>query len=77
MVCFVVKSPLTEDQIGSRIFDSLNHVCEVVLLHGKKFVVLFGSLDLETMLSLWLGWLKWASEDADLGVFDLLLHLWV
>lgn len=75
MVGLIIESPLAEDDVGAGFFDARNHVDEVVLLHLLQFLVVSGALDLQTVLGLWLGWLKWASQDTDLGISDLLLHL--
>jgi len=77
MVGLVIETPLAENDIGSGVLDSGDHVCEVVLLHLEKLLIICGALDLKTVLGLWLGGLEWAGEDAHLGVSVDLLHLGV
>ena len=47
------------------------------MLHLLEALVVGGTLDFKAVLSLRLGWLEWASQDADLGIFGNLRHLWV
>ena len=75
VVGLVIETPLAKDGSCARIFDTLYHIGEVVLLHLLKLGVVSSALDLETVLGLRLRGLERASEDADLGVLDLLSHL--
>ena len=75
MVSLVIETPLAEDDVGTRVLNFLNHISEIFLLHGVQFFVVLGGFNFETVLGLWFWWLEWASEDQDLSVSDLLLHL--
>ena len=77
MIRFVIETPLTKDNIGARVLYSCHHVREVFLLHLLEALVVGGALDFKAVLSLRLGWLKWARQDAHLSIFGYLRHLWV
>mmetsp|Transcript_10824 Transcript_10824/g.10944 ORF Transcript_10824/g.10944 Transcript_10824/m.10944 type:complete len:229 (+) Transcript_10824:447-1133(+) len=77
VVRLIIKAPLTQNYVGSRIFDHLDHVSEVFLLKLIQLIVVFHRFDLQTMLSFWLGGLEGAGEDADFGIIDLFDHLGV
>ena len=77
VVGLVVKAPLAEDDVGAGVLDSLDHVDEVVLLHLLEFIVVFGVFDLNAVLGLGLWWLEGASQDANFGILDFLLHRWM
>lgn len=77
MVGFVIESPLTHDDVGSRVLASLDLVLEVLLFLGVELVVVLSTGDVEVVLGLGLGGLEWAGQDEDLGVLDLLSHLGV
>jgi hypothetical protein len=77
MVGLVIETPLAEHDVGSGVLALLNHVHEVLLLHIIQLLVVCGTLNLKTMLRLWLWWFEWASQDQYLGVLNFLVHLWV
>jgi len=75
MVSFVVKAPLAKYDVGARVFYTLNHIGEVVLLHLLQLLVVFNSFDFDSMLGLGLWWLEGAGENNDLSVFYFFGHL--
>ena len=75
MVSLVIEAPLAEHNVGARVLYASDHIGKVGLLHLLKALIVSGSLDLETMLGLWLGWLEWARQDAHLSILSLLGHL--
>jgi hypothetical protein len=77
MVGLIVETPLAENNVGSGILDLGDHILEVLLFHVVELFVVSDGFDFKTMLGLGFGWLEWAGEDANLGVLDLLSHLWM
>lgn len=77
MVGLIIETPLAKNNIGARIFNSGDHVGEVVLLHLLELFVVLDRLDLNTVLGLGLWWFEGAGENDNLGVLDFLLHLGV
>ena len=75
MICLVVKTPLAEDDICARIFNSFHHIDEVVLLHLLQLFVIFDRLNLESVFRFGLWRLERASQNYYLSVVDFLLHL--
>ena len=74
MVGLIIETPLAQDNISTRILDFLDHISEEILFHLLKLFVVLSRLDLDTVLGLGLWGLEGASEDHDLGVFDLFAH---
>mmetsp|Transcript_24712 Transcript_24712/g.53848 ORF Transcript_24712/g.53848 Transcript_24712/m.53848 type:complete len:310 (-) Transcript_24712:56-985(-) len=75
MIGLIVKSPLTNYQVGPTILDSLDHILEIfLLLLIKPLVGLLGRY-VKLVLSLGLGRLKRAGQDAHFGILDGLGHL--
>ena len=77
MVRFVVESPLADDQISTRVFNSLDHIRKLLLFVLPQLVVLLNAGDVELMLRLRAGRLKWTSEDGQFGILDSARHLGV
>ena len=77
MVRLVVEAPLAKDDAGARVLHSRYHVCEVFLLHLLEALIVGGALDLEAVLSLGLGRLEWARQNAHPRVVGHLRHLGV
>ena len=75
MIRLVIETPLAKDHISPRVLATLNHICEVVLLHLIESLVILSRLDLKSMLGLWFGWLEWAGENKYFSIIDLLDHL--
>ena len=72
MICLIVEAPLAENNVCTRIFNSFNHVCEVILLHLLELFVILNRLDFDTVLGLRFWGLKRAGQDGDLYVAKLL-----
>jgi len=77
MVRLIVEPPLADDQVSTTVLDSLDHVRKLLLFVLPEFVVLLDAGDIELVLRLRPGWLKRASEDGKLGIFDPARHLGV
>mmetsp|Transcript_9052 Transcript_9052/g.15310 ORF Transcript_9052/g.15310 Transcript_9052/m.15310 type:complete len:364 (+) Transcript_9052:294-1385(+) len=75
VVRLVVEAPLADDQVGATVLAALHHILEVFLLPREQALVgVFGG-DIQLMLSLGLGRLEGAGEDAHLHVLEALGHL--
>ena len=77
MICLIIETPLTENNVGARVLHACDHVREVILLHLLEALIVGGTLDFQTVLSLGLGWLEWARQDAHLSILGNFRHLWV
>jgi len=55
----------------------LNHIDEILLLHGVEFVVVFNRFDFKSVLGFWLWWLEWAGQNTNLSILNFLDHLWM
>lgn len=75
MICLIVEAPLAENNVCTRIFNSFNHVCEVILLHLLELFVILNRLDFDTVLGLRFWGFEGTSENNNLCVSDLLHHL--
>jgi len=74
VVGLIIEAPLAEDDVSTGVLDLLDHIVEVVLFHLLELLVVFNGLDLDTVLGLGLWGLEGAGQNANLSVFDLLLH---
>ena len=77
VVCLVVKAPLTQRHCGPAVLDALDHVAKVLLLIGRHNVVRLHTVNVELVLGIGLGWLKCTGQDGNLGVFHLVVWLFV
>lgn len=77
MVRLVVKAPLADGQVGTRVLDLLDHLDELFALVVLQLLELLDGRNVELVLGLGLGRLKGAGQDGDLGVLDLGRHLGV
>lgn len=50
MVSFVVKAPLADDQVGTRILDHFDHIGELVLLVLPEFLILINASNVQVVL---------------------------
>ena len=77
MVGFIVKSPLTSNNVSTRSFNLFNHFDEFFLLVFLQYLELLHRRNVQFMLCLWLWWLEWTGQNGNLAVINLLWHLWV
>ena len=75
VVGLVVETPLAENAVCARVFDALDHINEVVLLHLLQLFVVSGRLDFKTVLRFRLWGLEGTGQNADLGVLNAGGHL--
>jgi hypothetical protein len=75
VVGFVVETPLTQDEIGSRCFHLVHHVNKVLLFGSCQLVIVFDAGNFQLVFGLRLGWLKGTGQDAQFGVPDLFRHV--
>lgn len=77
VVGLIVETPLTDDEVGSRILQLLNHLSEFVLLVFLELLELLDRSDIELMLGFGLRRLEGAGQDGQLGILYLIGHLGV
>lgn len=75
MVGFIIETPLTKNEVGTGVLNPGDHIGEVVTFQISEFLIIFSSLDFETVLGLWLWGLEGAGQDHTLDIFDFLGHL--
>ena len=75
VVRFIVKAPLANDQIRTRVLHALNHVQEFILFVALELFELFDARDVELVLCLGPRWLEWAGENGDACILHLARHL--
>jgi hypothetical protein len=73
VVCLVVKSPLTNGQGGSGLFDLGDHLVKLLGLVLPQVPVVFNAGHIQLMLGLRLWGLKRTGEDGNLDIAKLLL----
>jgi hypothetical protein len=74
MVRFIVKAPLTNDQIRPSILHALDHVRELLLLVLPQLLVLLHTRDVQLVLSLRARRLEGARENRKARIFDGARH---
>jgi hypothetical protein len=77
MVRLVVEPPLADDQISTRVLNSLDHIRKLLLFVLPQLVVLLRAGDIELVFRLRAGRLKRASKNGEFGVLDPARHLGV
>jgi len=77
VVGLVVKAPLANDQVRTRVFALLDHVIELVLLDLVELFLVLSRFDFEFVFGLGFGWFEGTGQDGDLAVVDVALHLGV
>lgn len=75
MISFIVKTPLTKNEVSTTFLASLHHILEVVLFLLIQCLVVLGIGDVDCVFGFWFGWFEWASQNQDFGIFNNLLHL--
>lgn len=75
MICFVVETPLADDQVCPTVLHPLDHIQELLLLVLPQLLVLLHGRDIEFMLRLRTGWLERTCEDRKSGITDGVGHL--
>ena len=75
MIGLIVKAPLAEDNVGSRLLDLFDHIHKVLLLLISQLGVILGIGYVEVVFCLGLGSLKWTRDNGNLGIGDDFIHL--
>jgi hypothetical protein len=75
MICFIVESPLTNDQIRAGILDSLDHIRELIRLVFPKLLVLLDAGNVQLVFGFGARRLERTCQDGKAGVFDGMWHL--
>ena len=68
MVCLVIKAPLTDGQGGPGVLHLLHHGLEALLLILPELLVILHIADVQLVLGLWLGGLKWTGQDSNFNI---------
>jgi hypothetical protein len=75
MVGLIIEAPLAENNIGTAVFDLLNHVCEALLLVRIELFVFCNAANVDGVFGLWFGWLECAGQNGQLGILKRFGHL--
>ena len=75
MICFIVKPPLTNDQICASLFDHVDHIRKLLLLVQFQFVKFLDTRDIQLMLRLRAGRFESTGQNGQSGVSNGSGHL--
>ena len=75
MVRLVVESPLADNQIGTSVLNSFDHVRKLLFFVLPELVILLDAGDIKLVLRLRAGRLKRTSEDGEFSILDPARHL--
>lgn len=75
MVCLIIETPLTYDQVRASVLDALDHIRELLLFILAQLLVLLDARDVEFVLRLRPWGLERACQNSDLRVLDAAGHL--
>jgi len=75
MVGFIVKAPLANNKVGTRILHALDHVSELFLFVLLQLLELFHTGDVELVLGLGTRRFEWTGENGEFSIADHAGHL--
>lgn len=77
VVGLIIETPLADDQVGTRLLQLLDHLCELLLLVVLQLLEFLNRCDIKLVLGLGLGRLKGTGQDGQFGIPNFVGHLGV
>lgn len=77
MIGLVIKAPLAQSNVSSRLLNFSHHVNEILLLLIGQLGIVLSIGYIQIVFGLWLGRFKGAGQNGYLGVFETFGHLWM